>query len=169
MRTDMYTEIGRVLLFHYARIKQKDFNNIIFDKNISLEHLMPQKIESGNEDGDWWIEHLGININTIRKNYTDCIGNYGLLSVGTNSINSNLKWPKKREIIADNALHEETKKVAESETWNEKNIVERNDSLSAVLAQYITGPKEEEKNNPNWILRRTNKGREQEKKTAEDK
>ena len=169
MRTDMYTEVGRVLLFHYARIKQKDFNNIIFDKNISLEHLMPKTIEPGNKDGDWWIEHLGTNIDTIRKDYTDCIGNYGLLSIAANTINSNQKWPEKRKNIANWALHEETKKVAESETWNETDIIDRNDSLSAVLAQYITGPKEDEKKYPNWILRRSNKGREQEKKTAEDK
>ena len=54
---------------------------IKYDPNMTLEHLMPQTIDPSEPEGKWWINHLGKSkYKDIQEKYTDCIGNYALLT-----------------------------------------------------------------------------------------
>lgn len=154
MRTDMNQKDGRVLLFQYARRTQAEINNIVFDSNVELEHFMPQTIEKGNEDGDWWIKNLGENdYNETRRMYTDVIGNYGLLMRDTNSSASNYSWPKKSHIISKRGIDKLTLKVADLVNWNKDSIINRNKDISNIIMHVITGPKSEDMKTYSWLTK----------------
>ena len=152
MRKDMDKGTGRVLLFQYARKKKKEISDgYIFNDKLTLEHLMPQTIAEDEDNGKWWIKNLGKNYEEIRENYTECVGNYGLLSRELNSDVSNGPWPAKREEILKNAIDETTVEAAKSTTWKKENIEKRNNDLSKEIAKYITGPKREYKKSYKWL------------------
>lgn len=151
MKTDIDPKNGRVLLFQFARRKKREISTYYLFNNITLEHFMPQTIKKGTENGDWWIKNLGPKYEKIRDDYTDCIGNYGLLSGEINPSISNKPWPEKRKIISEKVFDDTTREVAESEVWKKANIAERNNKLAKEIAEYITGPKRDYKTNYKWL------------------
>lgn len=151
LKENMLSKNGRVLLYQYAR--RRNYEIMDFDSNVTLEHLMPQTIDPSKEEGKWWINNLGKNkYKEIQEKYTDCIGNYALLTRGLNASISNGPWPSKRKEMLVKAFDSETRKVAGVSKWNEKSIKERNDKLSNEIKQYITGPKSEIKSGDKWLV-----------------
>ena len=151
LKENMLSKNGRVLLYQYAR--RRNYEIMDFDSNVTLEHLMPQTIDPSKEEGKWWINNLGKNkYKEIQEKYTDCIGNYALLTRGLNASISNGPWPIKRKEMLVKAFDSETRKVAVVSKWNENSVKERNDKLSNEIKQYITGPKSEIKSGDKWLV-----------------
>lgn len=151
LKENMLVKNGRVLLYQYAR--RRNYEIMDFDSNITLEHLMPQTIDSKEKEGKWWISNLGKKkYIEIREKYTDCIGNYALLTRSLNSSISNGPWPNKRKEMLIKAFDSETRKVAELSKWNGETIKERNDRFANEIRQYITGPKNENKAGNRWLI-----------------
>lgn len=152
LKENMLVKNGRVLLYQYAR--RRDYEIMDFDSNITLEHLMPQTIDSSKNEGKWWINNLGKSkYKAIQEKYTDCIGNYALLTRSLNSSVSNGPWPNKRKEMLVKAFDNEARKVAAEPKWNESIIKNRNDKFANEIRQYITGPKNENKNGNQWLIK----------------
>lgn len=121
---------------------------------MTLEHLMPQTIDPNEPNGKWWINHLGKSkYKEIQEKYTDCIGNYALLTRSLNSSISNSPWPIKRKEIIEKCFDDITRAAANEVTWKENNIKNRNNKLSNEIRQWITGPKNEKKNGDKWLVK----------------
>ena len=151
LKENMLAKNGRVLLYQFAR--RRNYEIMDFDQNVTLEHLMPQTIDPAKKEGKWWINNLGKSkYKEIQEKYTDCIGNYALLTRALNASISNGPWPNKRKEMQVKAFDSETRKVAEESRWNANSIKERNDKLSNEIRQYITGPKSDIKNGNKWLI-----------------
>lgn len=152
LKENMLVKNGRVLLYQYAR--RRNYEIMDFDSNITLEHLMPQTIDPSKDEGKWWISNLGkTKYKEIQEKYTDCVGNYALLTRSLNSSVSNGAWPTKRKEMILKAFDAETRKVAEESKWNESAIKARNDKFANEIRQYITGPKNEIRNGNKWLVK----------------
>lgn len=151
LKANMLVKNGRVLLYQFSRRQKHEIMD--FDPNITLEHLMPQTIDPSESEGKWWINHLGKSkYKDIQEKYTDCIGNYALLTRSLNSSISNSPWPTKRKEISVRCFDDITRNAANEPTWKENNIKARNDKLSNEIRQWITGPKSENKNANKWLI-----------------
>ena len=115
---------------------------------------MPQTIEAGTKNGNWWISALGgsTDCEKIREKYTECIGNYALLTRSLNASISNGPWDKKRKAILERAFDVETRNAAEEKKWNEETIKNRNSKLANEIRQYITGPASDNKRTNKWLV-----------------
>ena len=151
LKENMLPKNGRVLLYQFSR--RKKYEIMDFDSDITLEHLMPQTIDPSKSEGKWWINNLGkTKYQKIQETYTDCIGNYALLTRSLNSSISNGPWPTKRKEILVKCFDDITRVAANESKWNETTIKARNDKLANEIRQWITGPKSEKKNGNKWLL-----------------
>ena len=151
LKENMLAKNGRILLYQYSRRRKREIMD--FDSNITLEHLMPQTIDPDTVDGQWWISNLGkTKYSQIREKYTDCIGNYALLTRSLNSSISNGPWVNKRKEILERAFDEDTRKAANEKKWNEDIMKNRNEKFSSEIIKYITGPKAENGKSKNWLI-----------------
>ena len=151
LKENMLAKNGRILLYQYSRRRKREIMD--FDSNITLEHLMPQTIDPDDADGKWWISNLGkTKYSQIREKYTDCIGNYALLTRNLNSSISNGPWGNKRKEILGRAFDEDTRKAANEKKWNGDTINNRNEKFSNEIIKYITGPKSENGKGKNWLV-----------------
>lgn len=152
LKNNMLVKNGRVLLYQLSRRQKHEIMD--FGPNITLEHLMPQTINPNESEGNWWINNLGKRkYKDIQDKYTDCIGNYALLTRSLNSSISNSPWPTKRKEISVRCFDDITRSVTTETVWKENNIKARNDKLSNEIRQWITGPKSENKKSNKWLIK----------------
>lgn len=127
------TNYARALLL---RIEDYETKNISVPlKEVTVEHLMPQKLSS------WWIDNLGgkEQADRIYDTYLNCIGNLTPMSLGYNSVNSNKPWNLKLNQIKDVQFNI-TSQISRYEKWTENEIKQRNQDISDRACSAITSP-----------------------------
>lgn len=96
-------------------------------KNLTIEHILPQK-----ENSRIWRKEIGEDYSRVRETYLHTLGN--LTITGYNSELGTKPFKEKKKIISEhskaNILNE---KILDVDTWNEKNILRRAESLSEKL------------------------------------
>lgn len=107
----------------------KPYNEVTSAKNVSVEHIMPQKL---TED---WVNMLGDNANDIYNRYLNTLGNLSLSSRSKNSMMSNEPFRIKKEILKTqgskfNVLNEDIYNY--KDVFGEQEIEERCNRLSEI-------------------------------------
>ena len=130
---------GRIVLYEIEENETDD--TLVELKEITIEHLMPQKLTS------WWIKNLGGKGKSEETydNYINCIGNLALLSSSYNSRISNKPWATKVSIMEGNGSFKTTREAFKKKNWNELMIRKRNEDLAKRACMAITPPKERER------------------------
>lgn len=129
------------LNYRYARvvllkIEESEKKNIkVAAKNVTIEHLMPQKLS------EWWVEYLGgkESAEIIYEKYINCIGNLTPMSAEYNSKNSNSSWDKKLNQIKD-IQFVITSEIYSNKEWKEDNIARRNNDIAERACKATTSP-----------------------------
>lgn len=121
-------------LENYDNNEKVDIENLINDKILSIEHIMPQVLSLP------WKNSLGANYNEIHAKYIGTIGNLTL--TGYNSSLSNKSFIEKRDMekgFKDSRL-KLNKYLSEIDEWNEDNIKMRADQLFKIASQIWVYP-----------------------------
>lgn len=129
------------LNYRYARvvllkIEENETKNVrISPKNITIEHLMPQKLS------EWWIKYLGgkESAEAIYEKYLNCIGNLTPMSAKYNLKNSNKSWDFKLNQIKD-IQFVITSEIYSNKNWKEDDISKRNNDIAERACKAITSP-----------------------------
>lgn len=110
-------------LENYKNNEKVDIENLIANKEITIEHIMPQKLNKS------WREMLGHDFEEIHKKYLHTIGNLTL--TGYNSSMSNRSFYEKRDMEKGFKYSrlKLNKYISFVDTWNEKAIIERTELL----------------------------------------
>ena len=117
-------------LENYDNNEKVDIENLINDKKLSIEHIMPQTLSLS------WKNSLGNNYSEIHAKYIGTIGNLTL--TGYNSKLSNKSFIEKRDMekgFKDSRL-KLNKYLTEINEWNENNIKLRAEKLFKI-ANYV--------------------------------
>ncbi|NFI95401.1 DUF262 domain-containing protein [Clostridium botulinum] len=133
-------------LENYDNNEKVDIENLINDKMLSIEHIMPQTLSLA------WKNALGEGYNEVYSKYIGTIGNLTL--TGYNSSLSNKSFIEKRDMekgFKDSRL-KLNKYLTEIDEWNEKVIKERANKLFDIASNIWKYPIsnysiEEENNN----------------------
>lgn len=132
-------------LENYDNNEKVDIENLINDKKLSIEHIMPQTLSLN------WKNALGERYNEVYAKYIGTIGNLTL--TGYNSNLSNKSFIEKRDMekgFKDSRL-KLNKYLTEIDEWNEETIKERANKLLEIASniwQYpISNYSIEEENN----------------------
>lgn len=115
-------------LENYDNNEKVDIENLINEKTLSIEHIMPQTLTPS------WKVLLGERYNEIYEKYIGTIGNLTL--TGYNSSLSNKSFVEKRDMekgFKDSRL-KLNKYLASIDEWNEKNINIRAEQLFKVAS-----------------------------------
>lgn len=127
---------GRVLFYHLERATHKgDFTIDI--KEITIEHIMPQKISLA------WQKSLGgaEKAEETYKKYINCIGNLTPISGLYNSKMSNKIYSEKIPVLSSGLQFEITRDVPiKYLCWDESSIADRNELVATKLVKVISGP-----------------------------
>ncbi|NFG40380.1 DUF262 domain-containing protein [Clostridium botulinum] len=133
-------------LENYDNNEKVDIENLVNDKMLSIEHIMPQTLSLA------WKNALGEGYNEVYSKYIGTIGNLTL--TGYNSSLSNKSFIEKRDMekgFKDSRL-KLNKYLTEIDEWNEKTIKERANKLFDIASNIWKYPIsnysiEEENNN----------------------
>ena len=109
---------------------------VVADK-ISVEHIMPQQLT------DDWVTMLGADVaEEVHNKYLNTLGNLSLSSRSKNSIMSNESFEKKKSILkAEKSKFVELNKgIDELETFGERQIVDREQRLAAIVQEKFVLP-----------------------------
>lgn len=138
LKNSVYTAYARALLYKIELIERH--NIPVKLSKITIEHLLPQTRTK------WWIDYLGglEETDRIYNTYLNCIGNLAPISGSYNSKNSNKPWYEKQENLRD-VQFVITSSVANNPTWNESDIMRRNEEISTRACRLITGPLKRER------------------------
>lgn len=109
-------------LENYENTERVDIENLLSDKKISIEHIMPQKLSHN------WKQQLGNNYQTVHDRYLHRLGNLTL--TGYNSNMSNYSFLKKKEAGFDDSRFYLNKFIANTTEWNEFSMIERGEKLA---------------------------------------
>ena len=132
---------------NYAKIllykMELNLNNIPVElKNIQIEHLMPQNLDSNG----WWEKNLGgtgekasEKAREIHDSYINCIGNLALISPEYNKENSNKPWDFKLTKLKLIQFYY-TNKCAKYKTWKKKDICNRCEYISKLACEQTISP-----------------------------
>ncbi len=145
----------RILLDRMEAHENKDY---IHSSNHSIEHIMPQTIQSHEdlynrkdlsdtqkEKLDWATD-LGENWQQIHKKYCNTIGNLTLS--GFNSEYKNYRFMYKKEMkngYKESPIRLTSKTVAKKEKWNEEEIKERSDEMAKIICDIWRYPRKSSK------------------------
>lgn len=110
------------------------------DKKITIEHIMPQKIE------DNWKKELGSNHEEIHKTYLHNIGN--LILTEFNSEIGNKSFKDKKVKLNTSSLSYRLE-IVNRDTWNEHSIIEHQENMIKWLLETFPLP-ENLKESSNW-------------------
>ncbi|GAA0783124.1 DUF262 domain-containing protein [Hathewaya limosa] len=116
-------------LENYDNNEKVDIENLINDKKLSIEHIMPQTLSIA------WKTSLGENYNELHTKYIGTIGNLTL--TGYNSSLSNKSFIEKRDMekgFKDSRL-KLNKYLTEIDYWNEDTIKVRAKQLFKIASQ----------------------------------
>lgn len=150
-------------------IYRKPFAKILLDRieahenkeyfhfgNYTIEHIMPQHIQSHEElyartdltdsmkEKLDWATDLGENWQQIYKKYLDTIGNLTL--TGFNSEYQNYRFQYKKEMkngYRESPIRLTSQMVANKEKWGEAEIRERSDEMAKIICDIWRYPKKE--------------------------
>lgn len=124
---------ARVVLLKIEEFEKKNIK--VSQKDVTIEHLMPQKLS------EWWINYLGgkESAEIIYDKYINCIGNLTPMSTEYNSKNSNKPWDKKLNQIKD-VQFVITSEIYNSKEWKEENIIKRNEDIAARACRATISP-----------------------------
>jgi len=114
---------------------------LIFDKQPSVEHIMPQDwvknwpLPDGTKGIDFW--DLAGTAETdpraiatrMRQIAIQTLGNLTILSTGLNSAQSNLPWDQKRPEMMKHSLPPINQALLETRVWDESAILKRGEEL----------------------------------------
>lgn len=115
-------------LENYDNNEKVDIENLINDKKLSIEHIMPQTLTLS------WKNALGERYNEVYSKYIGTIGNLTL--TGYNSTLSNKSFIEKRDMekgFKDSRL-KLNKYLTEIDEWNEEKIIERANKLYEIAS-----------------------------------
>ncbi|WP_409304710.1 DUF262 domain-containing protein [Peribacillus sp. SCS-155] len=119
-------------LENYGHKEKVKVEELISENIINIEHIMPRKLTPQ------WIDELGINYQEVHDKYLHTIGNLTL--TGYNSSLSNRTFKEKKEM--ENGYNDSkltlNKYLRTINTWGEKEILNRAESLS-IIAEEIWG------------------------------
>lgn len=121
-------------LENYDNNEKVDIENLINDKKLSIEHIMPQTLTPS------WKNSLGENYNQIHSKYIGTIGNLTL--TGYNSNLSNRSFVEKRDMekgFKDSRL-KLNKYLAQLNKWNEETINIRANQLFKIASNIWVYP-----------------------------
>lgn len=95
--------------------------------NLTIEHILPQK-----ENAAVWKKEVGENYSSVYEQYLHTLGN--LTITGHNSELGTKSFAEKKRIIKDNSkANILNKNVLSADSWNEKSILKRAESLADIL------------------------------------
>lgn len=95
--------------------------------NLTIEHILPQK-----ENAAVWKKEVGENYSSVYEQYLHTLGN--LTITGHNSELGTKSFAEKKRIIRDNSkANILNKSVLSADSWNEKSILKRAESLADIL------------------------------------
>ena len=95
--------------------------------NLTIEHILPQK-----ENAAVWKKEVGENYSSVYEQYLHTLGN--LTITGHNSELGTKSFAEKKRIIRDNSkANILNKNVLSADSWNEKSILKRAESLADIL------------------------------------
>ncbi|KZS39740.1 hypothetical protein AWE51_08805 [Aquimarina aggregata] len=101
-----------------------DIENLLLEKQISIEHIMPQKLNSK------WKKELGNNYIKIHEDYLHKIGNLTLTAF--NSAMGNKSFDEKKNKGFMDSRFKLNKSLAKSKKWTEREIISRGELLSDI-------------------------------------
>ena len=107
----------------YAMIHREQRGEAPLRKSLSVEHIMPQKLNEG------WRRDLGERANEIHEQHAHRLGNLTLCGDRWNPALSNHPFEKKREIYRESSIRM-TRRLAELPAWDEAAIKRRADELA---------------------------------------
>lgn len=116
-----------LLLIEYSQTDDSKLTFIEKDRNLHVEHILPQEWNKNPEWKEYWNENDG-------KNLVNKLGNFTLLSGKKNISASNSSFKKKLEIYKGKgyskmSAFEITKRILDNKNWTKKELQERNDWL----------------------------------------
>lgn len=120
-------KIARYLLCKIAKKMGVCGGDISIDENITLEHILPQKL---TPEWEKYIEKNGLN----HEDYLHKIGNLTLLNGPRNRNLSNKSFKEKSKIYNTSAL-KITKDICLYKEWNEENILKRQGDLVKIAKE----------------------------------
>ncbi len=92
------------------------------DKDITIEHILPQK------PGNKWSDHFS---NEEHKQCVDVVGNLVLIELKSNSVLDNKTFIQKKALISGKAKFKSTRDVFEKlDKWEPKNVQERSTTIA---------------------------------------
>lgn len=116
------------------------------DKNLQVEHIMPQTLT------EEWEKYLGKNFNDTYNNYVDNIGNLTLIR--HNQQLSNKPFDYKKSVYENNAgLQIAKTKITDVDKWGEKSIINRRDWIVDYIVDEVIPLPEKLKKKNNYSVR----------------
>lgn len=123
-RIDFYNGLKKYNKFILGKIEEKRSKVYVNfrDKKITIEHIMPQKIEKNKN----WKNEIGVDWDEVHKKYLHNIGN--LILTEFNQEMGNKPLIEKKKKLSESNLQYRLD-VTEKETWNEANIIAHLDEM----------------------------------------
>ena len=116
------------------------------DKNLQVEHIMPQTLTRE------WEKYLGKDFNDIYNNYLNNIGNLTLIR--HNQKLSNKAFDYKKSVYENNAgLQIAKTKITDVDKWGEKSIIDRRDWIVDYIVDEVISLPEDLKKKNNYSVR----------------
>lgn len=141
VKKDLYkTKIDKYTLYQLEKYKSKE--TIALSDDITIEHIMPQKLNPS-----WQID-LGNKYEEIYTEYLHTIGNLTL--TGYNSNLSNKSFADKKEIYNDSNVYL-NRSISHYDLWNKESIVNRAKELFEIAKEIWFIPEEYNKVSNNEI------------------
>ena len=145
-------DFARLLLDRIEAHENKDYSH---SHNHSIEHVMPQTIQSHDdlyartdltedqkEKLDWETD-LGENWQQIHQKYLNTIGNLTLTGFNTEYKNYRFKYKKEMENgYRQSPIRITSKTIATKDQWGEAEIMERSDAMAKIICDIWKYPQE---------------------------
>ncbi|WGI37037.1 DUF262 domain-containing protein [Mesomycoplasma lagogenitalium] len=152
-------KITKFILIQIENNKNKE--KVLLDKNITIEHIMPQSKRNFE-----WKEEVGKNFDEIHFKYLNNLGNLTL--TGVNSELKDKGFAEKKEEYKKSKFRKLNEDIINQDNWNEKSIINRLNKLIAEIIHHFPSYLENDeysnsvienkvfKNNENEILSNNN-------------
>lgn len=139
------TNYARVCLMRIENEKTK--NILVSIKEVTVEHLMPQKLTKQ------WETYLGGKDKSVEifSQYLNRIGNLTPISQAYNSVNSNKEWNIKLGFLRDVQFTLTNQITSKYKTWFEKDIENRGVEIAKMACETITAPLQRSRNFSNGL------------------
>ena len=139
---NFYKDRDKYSKFILGKIEEKNAKIAVDfrSEKVTIEHIMPQKIESS------WKVELGNNFEEIHNEYLHNIGN--LILTEFNGEMGNKSFKEKKKKLQDSSLNYRLD-VIDRDIWNKESILEHQDNMISWLLETFPLP-EKLKQSSNW-------------------